>query len=754
MGSWQTACKWWIGCILRSWVSQGFAVLLVCGIVQSARAEVLHLEDLIPNLQTDETEYLLCGIHSLTGWVYQSGDDLSWSSPFFNDENWLRLSPPTDDTWHQPNDIDWRGVGWFRLHLKLGDDLIGRDLAFLLYQVGAIEIYINGKLVFNDGRIKDGELFEAGQPVFADVPRVVPLAPFRQADVVIAVRYANADAENRTTLGLPTWWGLALSTFQDAYMQRDQRIRQYSLLQMLAWVPMAFALLHLLLFLFYRRARNNLYYAILAGITSVLIFVPMYFSFKPEHIEVLLYITKMAFLGATLASLKFYYYEFFNRMPRYWPYIFWPGIVLCLFSWKIPLQAVFVIAFLSFPELIRIVFKAVCQHKPGAWFIGLGLLAFLITGAYQGLIELNIIARNGYYLYIYGILGLVVSMSVYLAYNFGAARKQLEHQVVQIQQLSEQNIKQSQYAREQELEKRERETARKVLEAKNRLHTMELEEAQKRQQILDDLAQSNRDLNQTQAQLVQAEKMASLGNLVAGIAHEINTPVGAINSMHDTLVRAVAKLETEINKKLPEDHAAQKVVSASFQVIGEANRVIATGTERVREIVRSLRNFARLDEAEWKRVDLHEGIESTLALVQHNIKNRIELIKNYGPIPLVECFPGRLNQVFLNLLVNAAQAIENKGQITIATRQEGDRVLVDIVDTGKGISPENLERIFESGFTTKKVGMGTGLGLSICAQIMQAHQGEIYVESEVGAGTTFTVSLPVVQPSNKKEEVL
>ena len=142
---------------------------------------------------------------------------------------------------------------------------------------------------------------------------------------------------------------------------------------------------------------------------------------------------------------------------------------------------------------------------------------------------------------------------------------------------------------------------------------------------------------------------------------------------------------------------------------------------------------------------MHEGIESTLALVQHDFKNRIELIKEYGAIPLVECFPGRLNQVFLNLLVNAAQAIDGKGKITIRPRQDEDRVYVMFQDTGKGIAPENVPRIFESGFTTKKVGMGTGLGLSICSQIVNAHQGEILVKSEVGKGTTFTVVLPIVQ---------
>jgi signal transduction histidine kinase len=509
--------------------------------------------------------------------------------------------------------------------------------------------------------------------------------------------------------------------------------------------------LHLLFFIFYPRARGNLYYAILAGWTAVLIFVPMYFPFGTQHLEVLLGLVKMSLIGAILASLKFYYYEFFNRMPRYWSTIVWPGYLLCLFSWKIPLQIVFTIAFLGFPELIRIVIKAIRQHKPGAWLIGLGLSAFVMTSAYQLLIEVNVITRTESFLYIYGILCLVVSMSVYLAYTFGAASRQLESQVLQVQSLSEQNIKQSQLAREQERETREREIARKVLEAENQLRTLELEESQKRQQISDDLALSNNDLRQTRAQLVQAEKMASLGNLVAGIAHEINTPVGAINSMHDTLVRAVAKLEIELEQRLPQEHPARRVMAVSFQVIGEANRVIATGTERVRDIVRSLRNFARLDEADWKRVDLHEGIESTLALVQHNLKNRIELVKDYGQIPLVECFPGRLNQVFLNLLVNAAQAIDDRGKITIRTWQDGERVFVAITDTGKGIPPENVSRIFDSGFTTKKVGQGTGLGLSICSQIVQAHQGEILVESKVGEGTVFTVVLPIVQ--DQKEEM-
>ena len=723
-------------------------VLLFCG--GQVLADVLRLENLKPN--SVATSGPLCGLETLEGWVYQQGDDPLWASPVFDDGHWAPLPAKTDAMWHMPTGIVWTGMAWFRVHLRFHSEIVDKELALLLFHSGAIEVFVDGKLVHKDGKIENGRLVELGEPVLADLPRVISLEPVGNRDVVIAVRYATQDIHDAIHLGLPTWWGLALSPFEDAYLLRDQRIRQQSILQMLAGVPLVFAMLHLLFFLFYRRAKGNLYYAILAGWTAVLIYVPMYFPFAPHHLEFLLNVTKVGLIGAILAGLKFYYYEFFNRMPRYWHLIFWPSVVLCAFSWMLSFQIVCVIAFLGFPELIRIVLKAVYQNKSGAWLVGVGLSVFVITCTYQILIELNVFDRTASYFYVYGILCLILSMSVYLAYTFGAAGKQLESQVLEVQRLSEQNIKQSQLAREQEREKREREIARQILETENRLQTMELEEAQKRQKILDDLAQSNKDLHQTQVQLIQAEKMASLGSLVAGIAHEINTPVGAINSMHDTLVRAVAKLEVELDKKLPQEHPARRVITASFQVIGEANRVIATGTERVRDIVRSLRNFARLDEADWKRVDLHEGIESTLALVQHDLKNRIELIKDYGTIPLVECFPGRLNQVFLNLLVNAAQAIDGNGQITIRTWQEEDQVYVMFRDTGKGISSENVPRIFESGFTTKKAGMGTGLGLSICAQIVSTHQGEILVESEVGKGSTFTVVLPVVQ--HGKEDTL
>lgn len=261
--------------------------------------------------------------------------------------------------------------------------------------------------------------------------------------------------------------------------------------------------------------------------------------------------------------------------------------------------------------------------------------------------------------------------------------------------------------------------------------------------LVEDLEEANRNIKATQAQLVQSEKMASLGKLVAGIAHEINTPIGSVGSMHDTLMKATDRLCELVRSECQEDSPKYPKMESLIQVIGEANRVIKMGTDRVVTIVRRLRAFARLDEAELVESDIHEGLEDTLTLVHHEIKYDIVLHRNYGKdVPRIYCFMARLNQIFVNLLINAKQAIQGKGEITIATTHENDKVMIRFTDTGTGIPKESLDKIFDPGFTTKGVGVGTGLGLSIVYQIIQEHHGEIMVESEVEKGTTFTIILP------------
>ena len=262
-------------------------------------------------------------------------------------------------------------------------------------------------------------------------------------------------------------------------------------------------------------------------------------------------------------------------------------------------------------------------------------------------------------------------------------------------------------------------------------------------QKAEELEELNLNLRQTQAQLVQSEKMAALGNLIAGVAHEINTPMGAVNSMHDTLYRAIEKLKGYIESEPLEDHKEQENINRIFRVIGDYKKVIQSGTDRVINIVSRLRSFIHLDEAELKKVDIHEGIEDALVLVQHELKNNINVLKNYGEIPPFSCYPRQLNQVFLNVLLNSIQAIEGDGTITITTYRKDNKVHISFADDGVGIPKENMDKVFDPGFTTKGVGVGTGLGLSICYKIIKNHGGEIKLESELGRGSKFTIILPL-----------
>ncbi|MFQ5790618.1 MAG: sensor histidine kinase [Acidobacteriota bacterium] len=258
------------------------------------------------------------------------------------------------------------------------------------------------------------------------------------------------------------------------------------------------------------------------------------------------------------------------------------------------------------------------------------------------------------------------------------------------------------------------------------------------------LEQTNRRLKETHAALVQSEKMASLGSLVAGVAHEINTPIGSINSNGDVMVRALEKMR-KILDAAPSAVRDNPQLQRTLEVLESIGKVNQTACERIVKIVRSLRNFARLDEAERKKADLHEGLESTLTLVHHEIKNRIQVVRDYDEIPEIECCPNQLNQVFMNILVNASHAIEGHGTITISTRCNSRHVTVSITDSGSGIDPENLPRIFDPGFTTKGVGVGSGLGLAICYQIVRDHGGRIEVQPGPEGGTTFRVILPLGQ---------
>jgi len=260
----------------------------------------------------------------------------------------------------------------------------------------------------------------------------------------------------------------------------------------------------------------------------------------------------------------------------------------------------------------------------------------------------------------------------------------------------------------------------------------------------EELREANRELKEIQLQLVRSEKMASLGMLVAGVAHEINTPLGSINSNTNVSLSCCQKLDESFAAlALPNTDRNFADISKFLHMLCKVTSVNKQACERISGIVKSLKNFARLDEEEVKIVNLHDGLDSTLELLKYLFEKRIRIIKEYGRIPSIRCKAAQLNQVFTNILHNACQAIEDKGEIRIRTIHQNGQIQVSISDTGAGIAPENLNKIFDPGFTTKGVGVGTGLGLSIAYRIVEDHGGKIEVESKVGEGSTFEIHLPV-----------
>jgi signal transduction histidine kinase len=296
------------------------------------------------------------------------------------------------------------------------------------------------------------------------------------------------------------------------------------------------------------------------------------------------------------------------------------------------------------------------------------------------------------------------------------------------------------------------------LEDKVRVRTEQLRAAN------EELEAAYRNLQAAQVQLIQREKMASVGQLVAGAAHELNNPIGFVASNAATLEDFVGRLRAMLESyrdrgaALPEadrralaDEWQARKVDYALRYLDSMIHGIREGAERTRKIVRDLRVFARGDDDVRQPVDLHEELESSLTLLGHLLKDRVVVERKYGDLPAVECVRSQIDQVLLNVLANAAQAIEGPGTITIETRREDGWAVVAVRDTGPGIALDVIGRVFDPFFTTKPVGEGSGLGLSISHEIVKKHGGEIGVDSQPGAGATFTVTLPIASAAAAAE---
>ena len=260
---------------------------------------------------------------------------------------------------------------------------------------------------------------------------------------------------------------------------------------------------------------------------------------------------------------------------------------------------------------------------------------------------------------------------------------------------------------------------------------------------LADLERTLIELKNSQTERIQAEKMAALGRLVAGVAHEVNSPLGALSSAIDTFGRAYVRITELLAPDSPAGSAVAEKAASLKSTLEQTLQVAQSACQRMDSLVRTMRRFANLDHAPLRRADIRDCIESTLALLNHELRGEIRVVKDFGSAANIECYPLELNQLFTCLLMNSIEAISGAGDIRIRTWETEDRLMVRVADSGRGIASEHIGKIFDPGFTTKGVGVGTGLGLPTCQKIVEKHFGTIEIESQPGVGTVVTLGLPL-----------
>jgi serine phosphatase RsbU (regulator of sigma subunit) len=416
-------------------------------------------------------------------WKYHPGDDLAWANPEFDDRSW-----ETTDTWLNPNNLPksgWTGIGWFRLHLAVDATLWGTPLALIVsYQAGASEIYLDGKLIYQFGRVGTNKGEE--KAYWEKNPKTISYG--NETNHFLAIRYSNFSLDFFNRANLPAGFGLVVGDPNYAVEQRTSQIRGRTSYQMFfTGMSLAFALLHLLLFLFYPRSRGNLYFAIFTVSIATLIFSSLQlegFSTNLKQIGMFYTMLGIAVILMVTFGVRCAYSLFYAKLPKqFWGFLT-VGIALGVWVWyKPPFDVpVYLLLFTltTFAEMLRVIVVAVLKKKDGAWIIGIGFIALILPMTYLILGMLGVLKRVGeleFVILFPGILGLLISMSVYLARNFARTSKNLETQLIQVKTLSEQTLEQERRAREEEVQ-------RKLLEADNARKTQELDEARRLQRSM------------------------------------------------------------------------------------------------------------------------------------------------------------------------------------------------------------------------------------------------------------------------------
>ena len=673
-------------------------------------------------------------------WRYRPGLPPGWASPATNDRSWLLArtqfllgeGPP-----------GWHGTGCFRLHFTLDSALLGQPLCLRLLHEGASEIYLDGRLLGRYGTV--GPSLETTRGFF---PRheMLSFALRTAGPHLLAVRYAKFGKWAFNRAGFSVW--VASPEHILAHAIEDEHLDMLHLFVSVAIGVLT--LLHFLLFLFYRSQRANLYYSLYTGVLAgagLLHYLRVTLADEDMRWWVQLG-SQASEVLAPLLLLAFVYSVCQVRLTQRWLGLLLLGgaVLLVLMQPTVTdkrlLPVYYGLMLMPWLDMLRVLGRALWQRRLGVGLVAVGVVATIRVDGFAlwDLFNLwpNYFSMGQQVVTQLGLLVLPVCMSAYLAREFATTRHDLEAQLRQVEQLSAQTLAQEQ--EKQALLSAQNETLEQQVSART-----------------GELQRSLTNLRATQAQLIQKEKMASLGELTAGIAHEIQNPLNFVNNFSEVSAELVAEVREERAKGLAADQALQeKLLDNLDQNLGKIHQ----HGQRAASIVRGMLEHSRQTTGERQPTDLNALADACLRLAYQGLRIKDKtfacaLKTSFCPdLPVVEAVSADLSRVLLNLFSNAFYAVQKRQQlggeanytptVDVLTRQTGNRVEIQVKDNGTGMSAAVQPKIFQPFFTTKPTGEGTGLGLSLSYDIItKGHGGSLAVESQEGAGATFVVGLPV-----------
>jgi two-component system, NtrC family, sensor kinase len=678
------------------------------------------------------------------GWKFQAGDNPAWANTNYVDSSWNDIDP-TIDIQELPEKIK-TGIFWLRLHIYTGNSI--RQLySMLIQQSGASEIYLDDSLIYQFGEIGgNASKIKAYDPLWKPLQFRVN----KNSNHVLAIRYQLQPHILYTTI-----FETANPVFWVRVMDPDIAINHYvgktTLIEISDFIPIGIFLmmfiLHTALYLVYTRKKGNLYVGLYAFVTIIGSILQLFLLSFNHQVEYKFYLGNSAMILFHLNDL-FILAAITYLFEREWDMVFRILVILfvivsilsiSVYPWGWKPGNIFTP--LIIVNIIRIAFISMRKKKRGAWIIALGgissifcFIAFIATSPITSGSFLNSRPALNTVFFIMFVLSLPTSVSLFLALDFAFANKSLQEKLIEVNQLSERNIM-------QESEKQQ------LLSSQNEMLEKQVGERTSA------LKQSLEELRATQAQLIQSEKMASLGELTAGIAHEIQNPLNFVNNFSEVNKELLAEMDEEISKGNYDE-----VKSIARDLTGNEEKINYHG-KRADTIVKGMLQHSRLVTGKKEPTDLNALADEYLRLAYHGIRAKAgsfsaPMKTDFDPyLGKINIIPQDIGRVLLNLYNNAFYTlIEKRKQhgesfepfISVGTKLVNGKAEIRVRDNGCGI-PQNIQdKIFQPFFTTKPAGQGIGLGLSLSYDIVKAHGGELKMKSQEGEGTEFVVQIPVV----------